>query len=424
MKKAGWPTRMSILLAFLVMLCVACADEHGGRQEAVTAGGPAPAAPRTGEKAGSVHIPFRLIDDHIVIAASVNGTPELDMILDTGMGSPGVIVLDPEMGKRLNMKYVARISLGGGGTEKESRYARVAAGARLSVAGLEFTGQQVLVLEDSSVFAGSYADGIIGATLFDRIVDIDYDRCALSFSTGLPAEPSELGHPFDLRFTDGIPVITASVEMAEGQAIPVELLVDTGVNDPLLLFGFSDERLHPSGETVEGRERVLSEGLTGRMLGTICRIPRLKLGPFELSDVVTALPDEATMGGARRLGHQGMLGNEVLQRFRVVFDYPSGRMFLQPNKQHARGFEYNTAGLVMSGGKQCYKVEDVLAGSPAEKQGVRAGDRIVAINGRPIHQLGGQEISEIFTRRDTTIEVTIERQSERSRKMLPLRRLI
>jgi len=114
----------------------------------------------------------------------------------------------------------------------------------------------------------------------------------------------------------------------------------------------------------------------------------------------------------------------VLQRFRVVFDYPSGRMFLQPNKQHARGFEYNTAGLVMSGGKQCYKVEDVLAGSPAEKQGVRAGDRIVAINGRPIHQLGGQEISEIFTRRDTTIEVTVERQSERSRKTLPLRRLI
>jgi membrane-associated protease RseP (regulator of RpoE activity) len=255
-------------------------------------------------------------------------------------------------------------------------------------------------------------------------VEIDYERGVLSLSKTLPGDPSEHGHRFDLQFTAGIPVIAASVEMEPGRAVPVELLVDTGANAPLLLFGFSDERLRPAGPVVKGRERVLAEGLTGKMLGRLCRIPRLQLGPFVLSQVVTALPDEATMGGARQLGRQGMLGNEALQRFTVVFDYPASRMFLKPNGQYARRFEYNTAGLVMHGGKAWYEVEDVLEGSSAEQQGVRAGDRIVAIRGRPIQAYRGDEISEIFARRDTTIEITIERQSEQLRKVLALRRLI
>ena len=411
-------------IVFWLVLGIGCSEASSGQRGAATTGGPAPTTARACEAGARTRVPFRLIDNHIVVAVTVNGTTELNMILDTGLGSPGVILFDHELAARMDLKGTTRVQLGGGGTDRSSRYARVATGGRISVAGVEFTGQSILVLEESGVFGGSYADGIIGATLFGHVVEIDYERCVLNLSKALSGEPSEYGHRFDLRFTAGIPVVAASVEMAAGREVPVELLVDTGANAPLLLFTFSHERLRPAGPMAEGRERVLAEGLTGRMLGTLSRIPRLTLGPFVLDEVVAALPDEATMGGARQLGRHGMLGNEVLQRFTVVFDYPASRMFLKPNGQHARRFEYNTAGLVMHGGKAWYEVEDVLKGSPAEEQGVRAGDRIVAINRRPIQEYRGDEISAIFTRRDTTIEVTIERQSERSRIVLALRRVI
>lgn len=368
-------------------------------------------------------VPFLMFDDHIFLTVTVNDAADLNMILDTGMGSAGAILLDPELGEELELEYVTEIELGGGGAGG-AKSAWVAGGASLSLSDLRFEDQQLLVMEEE-VFEGHYADGIIGGTLFsDYAVGIDYDLSVLDFYRDLGRDPSGYGHEFDLTFSYGIPVVDALLDLGGGSPVPVKLLVDTGVNDPLLIFTYSDERLDYGGPVIEGVERLLSEGLTGAVRGPTGRIPMLKVGPFVMNDVVASFPDEETMGPALVLGQNGMLGNEVLERFTVVFDYPESRMFLTPNDQHTRPFEYNTAGLVLEIQRAGYRVKDVIKDSPADREGIRGGDLIVEINGRPVGGYTGSKLGQIFTDLGATVELTFERGAERFTRTLPLKRLI
>jgi hypothetical protein len=376
------------------------------------------------DKHAVAQIPFRLIDDHIVIPITVNGAGEVDMVLDTGWGSPGAILLSPELGERLGLEFATVIDLGGGGGEAASRTAGVAVGGTLAISGLEFTNQNILVVQQDDLFGDSYAEGVIGATLFDYVVEIDYQDRVLNLYEELPGDPGDYGHSFALDYSYGVPVMDASIMTAGGRTVPVTLLVDTGVNEPLLVFSFSDDRLTAKGRTIEGTEGIVSEGMTGEILGSTGRIRTLKVGPYVVNDVVASYPREESWGAAIQLGQNGMLGNEVLQRFDVVFDYGENRMFLNPVSGYARPFEYNMAGLIMRGEKTAYKILDVITDSPAWEEGIRGGDRVVELDGRAIDDYDSSEIGRMFTKPGKTLELTIERDGEQFERSVTLRRLI
>jgi predicted aspartyl protease len=365
-----------------------------------------------------------LVDAHIVIPVKVNGSRELNMVLDTGFGSPGAILLDPAIGESLGLEYTTPIPLGGGGGDETGSRAGIATGATLSLSGLQFTGQQVMVIQDGELFENLYVAGIIGATLFDYIVVIDYEESVLSLYEERPEEPSQLGHEFKLDYSFGIPVVDASLAVEDDPEVPVRLLVDTGVNFPLLVFTFSDDRLKEPDRVIKGIEGVLSEGMSGKILGTTGRVQALKLGPYEIRDVVASFPTKESWGPAMQLGQNGMLGNEVLQRFDVVFDYGENRMFLSPNGGYARPTEYNMAGLVLRAEKDVYEILDVIRESAAQEQGIRSGDRLVAIDDRPLSAYPTHEVRRIFSREGSTVELTVERGEERFERTLVLKRLI
>jgi hypothetical protein len=71
-------------------------------------------------------------------------------------------------------------------------------------------------------------------------------------------------------------------------------------------------------------ESILSEGMTGGILGSTGRLAAIEMGPLAIKDVVASYPGKESWVPALQLGQNGMLGNEVLERFDVVFDYPAG----------------------------------------------------------------------------------------------------
>jgi len=57
-------------------------------------------------------------------------------------------------------------------------------------------------------------------------------------------------------------------------------------------------------------------------------------------------------------------------------------------------------------------VEDVIQGSPAERAGLRAGDRIIAVDGRALNADIGSDESYVHGRPGDPVEITVERGSE------------
>ena len=371
-----------------------------------------------------VEFPFRLVSDHIVLSGSINGSDEMDMLLDTGMPMRGAILLDPSLIDGIDLEYVGSVDLGGGGSDTP-KTADVAARATISISGTDFTGQRVMILREGG-FADDWPVGaIIGKTIFERVVEINFDSSVIKLYASIDDMPVEPGEKLEMDFTLGIPVINATVRNASGQALPISLIADTGVNDSFLLFTYSDNGLKLPDETLRCKDGILGEGLTGDMLGSLGRTPELELGPYTLTDIITGYPDEATMGHAALLGQNGFMGIGIMKRFTVVFDYGQEAFYLKPGRSYREPFEWNMAGLLVWVNRDGFlQVKDIVEASPGWDIGIRPGDVITAIDGNDVNEMNNAEVFDAFSRDGAEVSLTILRDADQRTVSLKLRRLI
>ena len=368
-------------------------------------------------------IPFRYEFGHIILPVLVADSLVIDMMLDSGFGVNGAILLDPAIGQALHLHYSGQTPLGGGGTSGQM-FADVATNATLSVPGVTFSGQTLLVVTDAEPYRNFPARGIIGKTLFDCTVEIDYETSRLHLHDADTYRPPDGCTSLETTFTYGIPVVQATLA-AEGAAdVPVKLIVDTGAVQ-LLLFPWTSAGIQLPERLVTARERILSKGFNGIVLGSSGRIPRLHLGPYTLNNVVTSFPDSATWGSALVLGQDGMLGNDELRHFVVAFDYAHQRIHLKPNARFAEPFETDMSGMMWEPTPEGWlTVVDVIPDSPATESGIETGDLIVAIDGRSPAEWGWPALEALFMREGARARLTIERGKERLERALTTRRLI
>jgi len=367
----------------------------------------------------SLNIPFRIIDHQIVISARLNDSIKVSLFLDTGFGNKGVMLFDPELGEKMNLNYISQIPLGGGGSEQVKK-ANVAIDVNLSLPGVEFNNLQALVLTDKEAFKHLPVDGIIGGTLFDCVVEIDYDNNWLNLFESNMQLPADLGEEFVLSFTYGIPVIEVDVLINE-KNIPGNLIVDTGAGLPFFLFTYSSDELNPPIKNILAR----NEGLDGIMEYKLGRVSQFKVGTFLFNNTLTAFLDEKAMGSATILGQNGFLGHQTLQKFNVVFHYSKKRMFLKPNSHYAEKYEFNMAGLVLNtrrDGK--IVIFDVVKNSTGWEQKIKPGDIITEINDNKATEYDFNKIYDLFVQEGHKIKLTLERNSKSFDCTLVLKQII
>ena len=115
----------------------------------------------------------------------------------------------------------------------------------------------------------------------------------------------------------------------------------------------------------------------------------------------------------------------ILSRFNITVDYANSRIFLQPNKNIKKAFEWDMSGLILEADEDNgLKVVAVLSGSPAEAAGIIAGDLVIAAGGKSVTRRDARILRERFEREGSEVPVTIVRNNKSSTVQLLLRRLI
>jgi S1-C subfamily serine protease len=83
----------------------------------------------------------------------------------------------------------------------------------------------------------------------------------------------------------------------------------------------------------------------------------------------------------------GNIGGGVLRRFDVTFDYGHQKLYFQPNGNVAKPDVYDRTGMWLNRATGGFQVMDVIPGGPAAEAGLKAGDTITAIDGKPTKDL-------------------------------------
>ncbi len=84
---------------------------------------------------------------------------------------------------------------------------------------------------------------------------------------------------------------------------------------------------------------------------------------------------------------QGSVGTGVLKRLDVTFNYGRRRLLVAPLPAMSRTDPVDHSGLWLSLEDRAWRVDHVSAGSAASMAGLRAGQRVLAVDGRPVAHL-------------------------------------
>jgi aspartyl protease len=300
-------------------------------------------------------IPFKLDNDQIRLLASVNTSPPLSFILDTGSSSNY-----PKLGLRnaesLGLKLQPLgMKNGGVGAELPDVYL-VKDTTSFSLPGVVLSSQWLLVISldkvnqcmDQATNGGigrnvssdqrakegtsRYLDGIIGKGFFSSfVVEIDYAARLINLYDPLNYKYTGKGKSFPLEIEPQSELFFVRVQVKALGRPPVEarLIVDTGSSTALTLnkqFAEAHKLLPPTEQLTATDEC----GIGGVAEGTSYEgtLEALQLGDFKLSNPVTIFRHKLVGEG-----YDGLLGGAALRNFKVIFDYSRSRMILESSSQ-------------------------------------------------------------------------------------------
>lgn len=333
-----------------------------------------------------VEIPIEIYNNLIVVPVILNGALPLKFILDTGVRT--AILTEKTFSDILNLSYSRKYTISGPGGEQLID-AYITNNVSLELPGVLGRGHALLVLGQDYLelrnYLGTDVHGILGYELFSRfIVKVDYEKKVLTLMQPKKFKPKRKYQAIPIKIEDTKPYVTTSVVLADGTQISAKLLVDSGASHGLMLDPGSDVRITMPKDTISS---VIGRGLGGEITGKIGRIKLLKLGTYEIKNVIASFPDPNSYFDSLKLGatkRNGAVGGEVLSRFTVIFNFPDEEIYLKKNGQFKKKFHYNLSGITVKakGARlNVFEVIDVRRQSVADLAGLHVGDLIQTING-------------------------------------------
>jgi hypothetical protein len=397
---------------------------------------------------------FELINNLIVIPLKINGK-KLSFILDSGVSK--TILFNITKNDSIGLKNVKKVQLQGLG-KGESVDALLSYKNSISLKNIVNSNETIYVILqdhfDLSGKMGKTIHGIIGYNILSHfIVKVNYKFKKIDFYNPdtYAYKKCRKCEVFPIQMYRRKPYIQAEVQLDTigSELTFVKLLVDSGGSDAIWLFENTKKEIKTPKRFFND---ILGEGLSGAIYGNRSRIPKIKLGAFEIQNPTVSFLDSVSTKNARSFQERnGSIGAGILRRFKVWFDYPNKKIMLKKNSWFSKGFNYNMTGLdVVYNGKQLvkeqvavsnfdgyqrqsekknaisfitsfaykfkssYRIKNVIKNSPGDKVGLKKDDIILKINDKPAHELTMNDIILKFQERDQKkIKIIVSRNGKK-----------
>ncbi|MDP9161473.1 MAG: aspartyl protease family protein [Acidobacteriota bacterium] len=349
--------------------------------------------------------------------AGIDGSKPLAFILDTGASTT---VISDTRAKELGLKLEGRTdATTQGGSIEASRVK----GVSLNISGVEFNNMTLAAIRLSGLEAGlgQRVDGILGYEIFDRfVVEIDYASKIVTFYEPQSYNYSGRGEVIPISIGDNTPFVVGKI--TGSRIVEGSFLIDTGapgILDIASPFAAKHKLLDSVPHTI-----LITSGalLAGRSSGKIARAKSFQMGSFVMKTPVANFSQDAegTEGNEASTEYGGLIGAEILRRFKLIIDYSRKRIILEPNRNLSQRFEFDMSGVSLAADGEdfrTFKVRALVEKSPAAEAGLRVGDAITAIDGKSTAEMTLEQIRRMFRQEERRYSLSVKR----GESVLPLK---
>lgn len=355
-------------------------------------------------------ISFTRYANYVWVPTSVNGSEPLLFVLDSGAST---CLINERAASALKLSVRNEHRETKLGTGEGSSTVGSARNATLSFAGINIRKNEIAVTSFDNLEAavGHRIDGILGNEIFEQyVVEIDYAKGELVLHDPRTFSYSGHGQTLQLELKDGRSFVRGTLEFSGSAALDALFVIDTGANGSVGLHSPFVQRhrlLAPPRKSIQH----FVHGAAGTALERIARADNLRLGPVLVHSVDVGL-SSASKGSTADPSYDGVIGGEVLRRFKIIFNYPRKQIILEPSSALNDPFDVDTSGisLVATGENlQTIVVEHVLEDSPASSAGLKEGDAIISVDGTGTSGYTLDQLRQIFKRDNSEHQLDIRR---------------
>jgi len=252
---------------------------------------------------------------------------------------------------------------------------------------------------DLKPIGGDYVDGLLGTKHFiNNVVEVNYtegyirihetiDSVDVSDYSKIALEKSGFHYfiPVTLKINDSI-IITGN------------FLVDTATPGSTLTSFVALKHDLTSQITHKILYYTMYGGIGGESSGYDFSADSVSITDYGLQNVILSYSLD-TAGSLAAEEYIGILGNNILDRFDLLFDFRSGYLHLKPNENFSKPYEFDKMGFVFvdrcktMGG---WIVSGMYQDSPAEKEGLMIDDKIISVNETPVEEIPFERQEDYF----------------------------
>ncbi len=386
-----------------------------------------------------VSIPFQYVNNLIILKVAVNGVV-LNMIFDTGIKQ--TILINVKTTDSLNLNHLKSKKFTGVGADNP-----IIEGLSSAHNIVQLHNQivnkdaKIYMIADFdfkfSEYIGVPVNGFIGGELIKNfMVQIDYNKKKLIFYKQGKFIQKKLKkyQVYDLEIVRDKPYVQAFLQPnKKTPSTQLKFLIDTGNSDAVWLFSASKPSIPVTQKRIDD---YFGLGFSGDIKGQ--RIKAARFGfdtKHKFKNVYVALPDSIYFRSViRNFSFDGLIGNEVLRRFKVIFDFRHKKLYLKKNRNFYHDkFLFNDTGifLIYDGkivvkqkqietyfetdvhnnktfvtGETAYTfvykmldrivIQYIRKGSPADRAGLMEGDILLEINGQSVYDYRLDELEKRF----------------------------
>jgi hypothetical protein len=318
----------------------------------------------------SPEIPFELFrGSRIVLTGRVNGV-ETPMMLDSGAG---VTTLDDDFARKIGLKRGTPVTAQGTGGNEQGELVR---DVTIQAGNLKLSGVTVLVLDLERIekAIGRPLPAVLGREVFvNSVIGLDFDRKLLTLSPSkgfvAPAGATEvkLRRESTLHYMpisiDGLPPVEAALDLGNGGALSVSKeYFDANPKLAALPYAVG-----------------LGGGVGGLHEDRRATIPTVSVAGFTLPGVPADFRSQPKGPYAGRAN----AGIQLFKPFHLTLDLGHDRMWLKRTTAQL-DFPKDRVGMFVLLEGDHFNILHVSPGGPADKAGLKKGDKLVAVGGERV----------------------------------------
>lgn len=334
--------------------------------------------------AKSIRIPFRYVQSFIILEVNLEGIIPLKLIFDTG--AEHHLLFESKYTDIFKDVYSREVKVLGSDLQQEMN-AWVTKPLSLFIQGMGEVSLPLLVLQKPvtgvSEIVGEEIHGILSASHFKNyLIEINYSAHVILLHDKLNEKKLKKYQTCPIHIYRNKPYIEVEMKTLEDHtAVKMNLLLDTGAGLSLLIYTGQQTNVALPAQLVPGK---LGSGIGGLINGYVGRTKSFDFCTFQFPALLTYFQELDTEFMEREKDRkQGIIGNQILERFKVVFDYNHSRVYLKSRKNYNEQLRFDRSGITcLAGGPQLknFYVSHLVNNSPAALAGIKEGDLILKLN--------------------------------------------